>query len=85
MFGKADLESKNKLFQTILKTLVPSKTLITPLSSELFINHVISAISLLSQILGLDSDIMVSNVMLGILLYLSQYEARIKFDEFLAG
>ena len=85
MFGKANLESKNKLLQTILKTLVPVETLFTPLSYELFINPVISCISLLSQILGLDSDIMVSEVMLGILLHLSQYEVGIKFDEFLDG
>ena len=60
------------------------KTLVTPLSSELFINPVVSAISLLSQILGLYSNIMVFEVMLGILLYLSQYEVGINFDEFLA-
>ena len=64
MFGKDDLESKNKLFQTILNTPVPLDTLITPLSSELFINPVISAISLLSQILGIDSDSMVPEVIL---------------------
>ena len=85
MFGKVYLESNNKLFRTILKTLVPSETLITPLSSELFINPVISSFSLLTQILGLDSNSMVSKVILGILLYLSQYEAGIKFDDFLAG
>ena len=85
MFGKADLESKNKLFQTILNTPVPSESLITPLSSKLFIKHVVSTISLLSQILGIDNDIMVFEVMLGILLHLSQSEARIKFDDFLVG
>ena len=85
VFGKSNLESKNKLFQTILKTPVPSKTLFTPLSSEMFIKPVVSTISLLSQIPGLDSDIMVSEVMLGILLYLSQSEERIKFDELLDG
>ena len=37
------------------------------------------------QILGLDSDSMVSEVMLGILLYLSQYASGIKFDDFLVG
>ena len=83
VFRKADLESKNKLFQTILNTPVPSDTLITPLSSQLFINPVVSSISLLSQILGLDSDNMVSEVMLGILLYLSQSASGINFDEFL--
>ena len=40
--------------------------------------------SLLIQILGLNSNIMVSEVMLGILLYLSQFEAAIKFYDFLA-
>ena len=85
MLGKSDLESKNKLFQTIFNTPVPSDTLITPLPSELFINPIVLAIYLLSQILGLDSDIMVSEVMLGILLYQSQFEAGIKFDDFLAG
>ena len=84
MFEKYNLEYKNKLFQAILKTPVPLETLITPLSSELFINPIISSISLLSQILGLNIDIMVSEVMLGILLHLSQSEAGIKFDEFLA-
>ena len=84
MFWKADLESKNKLFQTILNTPAPSDTLITPFSSKLFINPIVSTISLLIQILGLDSNIMVYEVMLGIHLYLSQYEAGIKFDEFLA-
>ena len=85
MFGKSDLESKNKLFQTILNTPVSSDTLITPLYSKLFINPIVSTISLLIQILGLDSDSMVSEVMLGILLHLSQSGAGIKFDEFLAG
>ena len=80
VFRKADLESKNKLFQTILNYPNPLETLITPLSSKLFINPAISAISL-----GHDSDSMVSKVMLGILFYLSQYEAGIKFDDFLAG
>ena len=69
----------------MLNTPVPSETLITPLSSELFINHVVASISLLSQILFLDSDIMVSEVMVGILLHLSKSEAGIKFDEFLVG
>ena len=50
----------------------------------MFIKYVVSSISLLSKILGLDSDIMVSEVMLGILLNLSQSEEGIKFDEFLA-
>ena len=84
MFGNVDLESNNKLFQTILKTPVPIETIITPLSYELFIKPVIVAIYLLSEIVGLDSDIMVSEVMLCILLYLSQSEARINFNEFLA-
>ena len=44
----------------------------------------VSAISLLSQILSLNSDSMVSEVMLGILLYLSQSTSGIKFDDFLA-
>ena len=83
MFRKDDLESKNKLFHTILKNPVPLESLITPLSSELFINPVVSTISLLSKILGLDSDIMVSEVMLGILLYLSHFEAGVKLNEFL--
>ena len=85
MFKKAELESKNKLFQTILNTPVPSETLITPLSFEMFINLVVSTISLLIQILGLDSDSMVSEVMIGILLYLSQSKEKIKFDDFLVG
>ena len=68
-----------------MNTPVPSETLITPLSSKLFINLVISTISLLSQSLGLDSDGMVSKVILGILLHLSQYEVGIKFNESLAG
>ena len=66
-----------------MNTPVPSETLVTPLSSELFINSVVSTISLLIQILGLDSDIMVFEVMLAILLHLIQYERGIKFDEFL--
>ena len=45
VFRKANLEYKNKLFHTIFKTPVPLETLITPLSSELFINPVISTIS----------------------------------------
>ena len=85
MFNKANIESKNKLFHAILNTPVASETLITPLSSKLFIKPVVSTISLLSQILGLDSDNMVSEVVLGILLYLSQYKVGIKFDDFLAG
>ena len=64
---------------------VPSETLITLLSYELFIKPVVSAISLLSQILGLDSNIIVFEVMLGILLYSSQSKVGIKFDEFLVG
>ena len=82
MFGKSDLESKNNLFQTSLKTPIPAETLITPLSSELFIKPIVSSIYLLSQILGLDSDIMVFEVVLGILLHLSQSEVGIKFDDF---
>ena len=82
MFRKSNLQYKNKLFQIILNTPVLSETLITPLSFKLFLNPVVSAISLLSQILGLDRNIMVSKVMLGILLHPIQYEAGIKFDEF---
>ena len=37
----------------------------------------------MSQILGIDSDIMVFEVMLGILLYPSQSKVGIKFDELL--
>ena len=85
MFGKADIESKNKLFQTILKTTVPLDTLINPLSFEMFINPTVSSMSFLSQILGLNSDSMVSKVILGILLYLSQSASGIKFNEFLDG
>ena len=84
VFKKTDPESKYKLFQIILNTPVPSETLITPLSSKFFINPVSSAFSHLIQILGLDSNIMVSEVMIGVLLYLSQYASGIKFDDFLA-
>ena len=84
MFRKADLKSKNQLFHTILNTPVPSETHITPLSSKLFINLVVLAISLLIQILGPDSDNMVSEVMLGILLYSSQSKEGIKFNDVLA-
>ena len=84
MFGKVDLESKNKMFQAIFKSPVPSKTLITPLSSKLFINPVVSDISLLSQILALDSDSTVSKVMLGVLLFSSQSTSGIKFNDFLS-
>lgn len=41
--------------------------------------------SLLSQILGLDDYSKVTEVMLGVFLYLSRCEVGIKFDEFLAG
>ena len=48
-------------------------------------NPVVSAISHFIQILGLDSDSMVFEVMLGILPYMSQYTSGIKFNDFLAG
>ena len=84
VFRKEDLESNDKFFQAILKTSASSKTLTTPIPSKLFINPIRSVVSLSIQILYLDNDSMVTEVMLGTFLYLSQFEAVIKFEKFLA-
>jgi len=68
-----------------MKIPVSIETLTIPIPSELFIDPICSSVSLLRQILGLEDDGQVTDVMLGVFLYLSQSKTSLKFVEFLAG
>jgi len=73
VFRQTDLEVKNQLHQIVMKVSVSIETLTIPIPSQLFIDHIHSSISLLSHILGLNDDGRVTEVMLGILLYLVRH------------
>ena len=65
--------------------MVSYEDLLVPFSSELCTPVIHSAMTLLSQILGLDDYTKVTKAMVGLLLYIGQSgTSSIRFDKFLA-